>query len=569
VRLDSLTTPLILYPQEPDPPLGLVPVIPLNERPERDSAGVFDLERPHSALDRALTRRGWLQGTLRAAENAVGAGLHVGLAPTPRLLEEAGDMANGYRRRAADGRVETVPPEAPSARRAGRLVAQLGALLDKRAVQALPVPYSFPDLPSLNANLVPSGAVLPLIDQLREANKVYGGLYDRRLSDTWFFPPGGRLDQATLAALRLADAAQHTLFGAASLTEPTEGCPESSVPLTFACRVRVKTSAGAAQGLVEDAALGQLLRDISESSTQVRLGLQRFFAETAMIREEQPNVGGRVVSFFAPESWHPARRAARLLLTGLASAPWLDTLTPAEGLREARHAVGRRLVSRVKPLPGTPDLGYWSQIGDALGAVDTLASMSPPAGIRQRLDRNVLVAESRSWWADAAGRAAGLAYASDAESDAASIIHAVSLPAVNRTQTLTSHSGDLQIVAYNDANFPLTVRLRFESTKLGFRRSSIEQTLAPGKTERIAIKATARSSGIFSMLVSLETPDGAETITDQVIEIRSTSFNIIALVMTLGALAFLVFFAILRRVRKKPTGTATATRGPDESRASA
>lgn len=564
VRLDSVTTSLILYPHRPDPPLGLVPVLPLHAQPARNPNEVFDLsESPRPAWDE---RRGWLPGMLDAAQRATDGGLHLGLAPTPRLLEEAGDMADGYRRRTPDGAVETVPSDAPSARRAARLVSELGRLAGRRTVQPLLVPYSSPDLPSLNANLPAAGEVLPLIDQIREANSVFAGLYDRRLPDRWLFPPGGRLDQGTLAALRLADAARRTLFGAASLTGPGSGCPEASGTLTFACPVRVKTSAGAARGLVEDASLGKLLRATSDGRTPMRLGLQRFFAETAMIREEQPNVAGRVVSLIVPESWHPAPRFSRLFLSGLGSAPWLDTMTPSEGLRRGHETAGRRLVGALRPLAGTPDPAYWSQIGGALSAVDTFASMNPPAAIRQRLGRNVLVAESRSWWTDAVTRATGLSYASDAASDAASIMHAVSLPSVNRTQTLTSHSGDLQIVAFNDAGFPLTVRLRFESTKLGFRRRTLERTLVPGKTERIAIRATARSSGIFSMLVSLETPNGAETITDQAIEIRSTSFNLIALVLTIGALAFLVFFAVARRARRRREGPPSAVRGPDAGR---
>lgn len=570
VRLDSVTTPLILYPERPDPPLHLVPILPLHSRPARNANGVFDLPRSsRSDLDAALMRRGWLRGWLDAADSATGRGLHLALAPTPRLLEEAGDMAGGYRRKAPDGTVESVSSDGVPARRAARMVSGLGALAGRPTVQTLLVPYSSPDLPSLHANLAAAGGVLPLIDQIREANDVFAGLYERRLGAAWLFPPGGRLDQGTLAALRLADAARHTLFGAASLTGPGSGCPEASGTLTFACPVRVKTSAGAAEGLVDDRALAGLLRDISDGRISVRLGLQRFFAETAMIREEQPNVAGRVVSLIVPESWHPAPRASRLLLTGLGSAPWLDTMTPREGLRNGQEAVDRRVVADLKAPPETPDAAYWSQIDDALSAVDTFASMNPPAGIRQRLGRNVLVAESRSWWTAAVERAAGLAYASDAASDAASIMHSVSLPSVNRTQTLTSHSGDLQIVAFNDARFPLTVRLRFESAKLGFRRSILERTLTPGKTERVAIRATARSSGIFSMLVSLETPDGAETITDQAIEIRSTSFNIIALVLTLGALAFLVLFYVARRTRKKPRGTAASTRDSDKRKAPA
>jgi hypothetical protein len=66
----------------------------------------------------------------------------------------------------------------------------------------------------------------------------------------------------------------------------------------------------------------------------------------------------------------------------------------------------------------------------------------------------------------------------------------------------------------------------------------------------------AGSSGIFPLEVAVETPDGSYEIDKRSITVRSTEFNQVALLITLGALGFLVFFFLLRGIRRR--------RGPDE-----
>jgi hypothetical protein len=64
----------------------------------------------------------------------------------------------------------------------------------------------------------------------------------------------------------------------------------------------------------------------------------------------------------------------------------------------------------------------------------------------------------------------------------------------------------------------------------------------------LTVDVAAQSSGIFPLVVTVETPDGT-FITDKTIEVRSTEFNEIALGLTFGALAFLILFYITRAIR--------------------
>jgi hypothetical protein len=72
------------------------------------------------------------------------------------------------------------------------------------------------------------------------------------------------------------------------------------------------------------------------------------------------------------------------------------------------------------------------------------------------------------------------------------------------------------------------------------------------------VSAIARTSGIFTVTINTQTPDGKLTFGTTDIEIRSTEFNRIALGLTLGALVFLILFYTAKAVRRRRTSDATA-----------
>ncbi|MGH2811606.1 MAG: DUF6049 family protein, partial [Actinomycetota bacterium] len=153
--LDSVTTSLIYYPTRPETRLNLVLVLPLNDAPARAPGGVFAPNvEGRWPLEEALEDDGWITGLLNALEERAGTDVHLGIAPTPRLVEEVADMADGYRKETGD-EVVRVGVEEASAQAAGDVLERLEGVLDAKSTQRLLVPYSFPDLPSLTGELDP------------------------------------------------------------------------------------------------------------------------------------------------------------------------------------------------------------------------------------------------------------------------------------------------------------------------------------------------------------------------------------------------------------------------------
>ncbi|HZA19476.1 MAG TPA: DUF6049 family protein, partial [Actinomycetota bacterium] len=147
--LATAVTTVLYYPDDPETRLTFVPVLPLQDRPARDPSGIFTADELGGyPLEDALRSDGWLGAYLDAMDPLSAGSLGFGLAPTPRLLEEVADMADGYERRAGD-EVEEVADDSGPARAASEWLDRLRTVTDRLSVQTLLVPYSFPDLPSI------------------------------------------------------------------------------------------------------------------------------------------------------------------------------------------------------------------------------------------------------------------------------------------------------------------------------------------------------------------------------------------------------------------------------------
>lgn len=555
--VDALTTALIYYPSPPEIPLDLTLVVPLNDIPARGPDGVFQAGPDGTwPLEEAIGDSGWLTSLLDEIETS---GVQVGLAPTPRLIEELADMSDGFDRAKA-GVTERLGAGSDTAEAARAARQQIADLIDSTPVQGLFVPYSFPDVPVLTGAFSPSRLFLQA--QMSEGAAVLAeGLTTVEPMDpSWLYAPGGRLNRSSIDALRQIDPsfAHRVFFSPESLDALSDpgaaGCPESFA--TFACPVTVGTAAGTSKGFVADDGLQSRFADLARSGDN-RLDLQLLLAETAMIREELPGLADRVVHAVVPSLWHPSPRSARLLFGSLADAPWLETLTPARALRRGLAAAREhgaepltaRSVSEVLPEPaGVFDTTYIQAIDSADTALDELEQIRPPAGLLQRLNRNVLVAQSRVWWGDPLLVDRGRAYAVSSQAAAEEELAAVRIRGPGEV-TLTSRQGTVQLLVFNDNTYPVLLRPVLRSPKLTFEPAEI-QAFEPGTT-RVEVEVTAQSSGIFPLEASLETSGGVVVARSETISIRSTEFNRIALLVTFGALGFLIIFYSIRSLRRK------------------
>lgn len=590
-RLDEFTTPLIYYPTPPETPLNLVLVVPVNAMPARAPDGTFPADASGNwPLEEAVRRSGWLAGTVdvirrltaskpppaasspglgrgrsrgapdrRTTLPARPKGLRVALAPTPRLIEELADMRDGYGR-SGDAGAEQLGAGAPGAKNAAAVLDRMGSLLELDDVQPLLVPYSLADLPAAeHSGPGPS----PSQTQLGVGEQVLDKDLGFDFGQRWLLPAGGRIDTGTLQELQLGNAAGRLFFSARSLQGTPElsgeGCTEAFA--SFTCPVRAQTRAGTARGFVADKGLQQRFAQVGMRSRLDRLGLQALLAETATIWAELPGRPERVIQATIPPLWHPPPGSMERLLAALAAAPWLDTVTPAQGLRMGTPS-DQSTVPALGNAPDQPGADFAATVEDAHDTVQSFSSLEPPEAMVERLGRNILVAQSKMWWRDDTLEAQGLSYAVEAEREAYGEMAKVRLGAPDRI-TLTSREGQIRLEAFNDAAYPVKVRITFAAPKLSIEES-IVRTIPAGKQQPLEVEATAEASGTSSLEVYLETPDGlALPGSQRRIAVTSTQFNRIALGLTFGALAFLVLFyvnrAIIRRRDARPSAQTTAT----------
>lgn len=546
----SVVTEVVYYPGEPpETPLPAVLVVPLNDVATRGPDGVFAAtEEGGVPLEAALGEEGWLKGTLDAMTAATRSRMHFALAPTPRLVEEVADMADGYTRRTSEGTEEEVPRDAPAAQAAAAALDQLTTLLDTNGVQPLLVPYSFPDLPALAHIDAPSPG--PIARQLTVAEEVLGTLQLERSEFTrrWVFPPAGRMDGRALTELRAlsAETGTRTFFSAESLVPPADpdlgGCPETFA--TFACPVAVAGTAG----YVADPGLQERFIALAQPGDD-RLDLQRLVAETAMIREELPGTTTRVIQATMPSLWHPRPKLARLMFRAFAGAPWLRTLTPNQGLDQTAEPVERQPVSVIDDLPREPDAGYFEELAEAEDVVDDLRDVGAPEALVTRLDRDILVAYGRTWWTDEVLADAGTEFAEVARAEADAHLDRIAIHAAPEI-TMTSRSTDVQFLVSNENPYPVRLDVRLESPNLVVDDLTVPAEFPPEATTPVQASVAAQTSGIFQVSLTATTPGGS-AVDELVISVRSTELNQIALLITLGALAFLISFYAYRWVRRR------------------
>jgi hypothetical protein len=576
--LDAVTTPLIYYASEPELPIGFVLTIPLAETPVRAPSGDFLASGPGEPtnLELALGDGRWLtelvnllsqaatepeppepqraprRGRRRGKQTRANRppppppALHLGVAPSPRLIEELSDMTTGYQVDDADGD-RTVVEDSGQAQNAQAALDAIRELMDLPTVQSLLLPYGFPDLSALRRNVTLEHGLVP---QLGEAVVILEEEIKRQFGNVWLLPPAGRVDQSTLDLLTRSF--DHTFFSDDSFEElpdpALEGCPAPAP--SFTCPVEIRSQGTETIGYITDRGLQERFAALAQAGED-RLDLQRFFAETAMIREEAPGLEGRVVHATLPSRWHPGPSLLRTFLDGLREAPWLKTLRPDEGLDFGRPPEARRLVHELPPLASEPDSVFYDDLEEAYDLVDSFGDINPPTARQRRLIRNLLVAQSRLWSGDQTLVTRGAEYLDQTLAEVTAEFAKITIGGIEEIR-LTSRRGEIPIEVFNDTNYPVTVDIRLVAPELRMDQT-LSEVLQEHRFKQLSVDVTDRSraSGIFSLQVMVETPDGSYEIDQKLVRIRSTEFNIVALTITIGAFAFLVLFYLLRGFRRQ------------------
>lgn len=126
-----------------------------------------------------------------------------------------------------------------------------------------------------------------------------------------------------------------------------------------------------------------------------------------------------------------------------------------------------------------------------------------------------------------------------------------------RTLTVTSRRSAIPLRFQNDTGRPIQVRLRLESPRLAFRDGALQRlTLEPG-LNRLDVEVEVQASGQFTLQADLLAPRSGRVLASTRQRIRSSAFSGVGLMLSGGALLFLVIWwsrTLRRRSREAASG---------------
>jgi hypothetical protein len=168
-----------------------------------------------------------------------------------------------------------------------------------------------------------------------------------------------------------------------------------------------------------------------------------------------------------------------------------------------------------------------------------------------RLETMLLLAEARQYLTSPTE---GLAFIDAARRSVRAAVDDLALETVDSV-TLTSDSGGIPITVSNEGPHSLEFSVQLVSTRLReVPATSVE--LAPGESETLRLSASLRSTGRFEVHVLMVSPSG-RLIGEETLVVRSTAYNGIALLITIGAALVLLLVWARRLVpgRTRPQRT--------------
>jgi hypothetical protein len=207
------------------------------------------------------------------------------------------------------------------------------------------------------------------------------------------------------------------------------------------------------------------------------------------------------------------------------------------------------------PAFARPDQSFLAGARAARTALSTLDSiLVQPLPNSDEYDRSLLAAESSEWQTDAA---AGVRLARRVRSTVASILSGIQVGSGRRV-TLTSKSGSVPVTIINRNSFPVRLRVRVESAKVGFPNGATKIIQVQPPNDTVDFTVLARAAGSFPLDVRLETPDGARLIGRGRVVLRSSAVSAVALLVVAGSTLFLLL-AWARRSHKRTKAAAGAS----------
>jgi hypothetical protein len=394
------------------------------------------------------------------------------------------------------------------------------SVADEARRQVLATPYIPLDLPSLEAAGLASGVVHDLRVGADTIESGLGVLPDPR---TVLLDP---VDAGALGIARNAFAQRIVVRDTAVQPVAHKLTPARPFGLSAGGRVYPATASNAfVSGLLAGA-----------GSRAERA--QRFLAGLSLMALEAPSISRGIV-VATPTYWNPDPKLVALVLAGLRSNPLVHATT-LDGYFAAakpdRNDDGSLIVTTLEPTRPARSTVTRRQLAtarDSLASFRSLVGDNDPR-VKQG-EHAILIATSSAL------------ERSTASAELATIDHAAqgflrSISTTARTITLTSRTARIPLSFQNATGQTVRVRVHLMSTKLTFPDGADKVLDLPPRNTTQRFLVEARTSGTFTMRVTLTTADDRFTIATTEMKVRSTVFSSIGVLLTVGALIFLALW---------------------------
>jgi hypothetical protein len=507
----TLRSPMVFLIEHPRLPLNLASTWVLSEPLQYRPDGTF----VPGPIEADIAKGGRLRSMANALRSL--SSRQVDVVVSSVLIDQLQRMAAGYRIEESGGRIRAVAAGTGGAADAAALLQTLKRIANSDRTELLATPFPDPSLPALSR----AGLAADLKSMTERGRSLVAGALGREPTHDVVRPYRSQLDAATLP--RLAVAGARTVLVNANFVSADKFASPPVVKLT------AETSSVAA--ILPNPELVALLgayKDDPSMSAQVAVG------ELAAIWLELPGTPARGAAvLFSEDSGIPApffRRFADLVR----HSPWLHPITATGFVSIIPEAGSRDVPPRSYP---TFPFSYVTELIHAKASLGRFRQTADGAvALEERLRVNLQLATSGTFVSDPPR---GSAFIETVGTEIRRTYDRVRIEATS--VTLASKAGLIPLVLTNDSDQSLRVLLRMVTDRrLQFVGGPTREVLLEPGTRTITVSVRAQATGRIPVKVQvLSSGNAPDLVAERTMVVRSTAYNRVALIVTIGAALFL------------------------------
>ena len=437
---------------------------------------------------------------------------------SPVLLYQLDAMRGGYS--VVDvGGARTVAEGTAGSATAADLLAELRAIAQSGVVRVSAWPFGASSIPSLVENLPRD---LPV--QITRGRGLVVRLLGERAPAAVMYPPNSAVTPEAIDQL-VAQGARVLMLDPDAV--PADAQPRGFAPPSVRRLASPAAPDEAVAAVVPHAGVQDILTSVTAETDPV-LAAQQAIGEIAAVWLEQPGVE-RPFAVAVPDRTVPNADLAPALIRRIAAAPFVRPVT-ATGLVDEFPPPDQPSV--VVALDGrTFSAGYASAIKHSRRLIESYRSMlvSPSTDPKQ-LKTRLLLLEGAQFLDD---EAAGLEQIRAIDDRVNAFLGRIRVDAVPLV-TFASRTGQIPLQVVNDTGQPVSVDVHLLSPHLTIGGEQTRQLTLTEPQQAITFDVELKTTGEFPVQVELLAPSG-RPISDTTIAVRSTAYNRIAVVITIGA----------------------------------